>query len=59
LNVGPSKKCPNRNDLHLHRMNEYGDPLLLIASITKYAPSYSYASRMPHLEGEELFKYHK
>jgi hypothetical protein len=59
LNVGLSRKCPNRNDLHLCRMNEYGDFLLLIAFITKYTPSYSYASRLPHLEGEEVFKSHK
>jgi hypothetical protein len=55
LNVGLSRKCQDRNGLHLCRTNVH----LLNAFITKYAPSYSYASWMPHLKGEEVFKSHK
>jgi hypothetical protein len=33
--------------------------MLLVIAIAKYTPSWSYASRMPHLEGEEVFGCHK
>ncbi len=59
LNGGLLGKGSNKNELHLHRASEFGDPLLLVVAIPKYTPNCSYASRMPHLEGEEVFGSHK
>ncbi len=46
----------NRNELCLCKVSESKDLLLSIAIVTKYAPSCFYASRMSHMEGEEVFK---
>ncbi len=59
LNGGLLGKGSNKNELHLHKVSEFGDPMLLVVVIAKYTPSCSYASRMPHLEGEEVFGSHK
>jgi len=59
LNGGFLGKGSNKNELHLHRASEFGDPVLLVVVIAKYTLIRSYASRMPHLEGEEVFGSHK
>ncbi len=43
----------------MHKTNKFKDPLLLVATIAKYALGCSYASRMLHLEVEEVFKSYK
>jgi hypothetical protein len=43
----------------LRKTNKFGDPLLLVAVVAKYALGCSYASRMLHLEVEEVFKSYK
>ncbi len=50
------RKVPNRNEFCLHKVSKFRKPLLLAIIITKYALGSSYASRMLHLEGEEVFK---
>jgi hypothetical protein len=57
LNGGLLENYLNRNELHVCRVSAYGDPLLLatIVFIAKYALDCFYASRMPHLEGDEVF----
>jgi len=56
LNDGPLGKGPNRNELHMHKVDESKDPMLLVTTIAKYALGYYYASKMPHLEGDlEVF----
>jgi hypothetical protein len=59
LNGGLLGKSSNKKELHLHRASEFGDPMLLVITIAKYTPSCSYASRMSHLEGEEVFGFCK
>jgi hypothetical protein len=50
------EKGPNRNELHMHKVGEFKDPMLLVTTIAKYALGYYYASKMSHLEGDlEVF----
>ncbi len=39
LNGGLSKKGLNSNKFCLHKVNKFGDPLLLATIVPKYAPS--------------------
>jgi hypothetical protein len=59
LKGGPLGKGLNRNELCLCKVNESRDLLLLIAIFAKYALGCFYASRMSHMEGEEVFKSYK
>jgi hypothetical protein len=56
LKGDPLQKGSNRNELCLCKLSESRDLLLSIAIVAKYAPSFFYASRMSHMEGEKVFK---
>jgi hypothetical protein len=43
----------------LCKINKFGNPLLLVVVVAKYALGCSYASRMLHLELKEVFKSYK
>jgi hypothetical protein len=47
------------NELCLCKTNKFGNPLLLVVVVAKYALGGSFASRMLHLEVEEVFKSYK
>jgi hypothetical protein len=47
------------NELCLCKTNKSENRLLFVVVVAKYALGYSYASRMLHLELEEVFKSYK
>jgi hypothetical protein len=55
----PSRISSNRDELQLHRVNQYGDPLQMAVVVAKLASSSSYTSKILHLEGEEVFGFVK
>ncbi len=59
LHDGHSGIGLDRDELRLRRVNQSGDPLQMVTAIAKLALSYSYTSRIPHLEGEEVFGFIK
>jgi hypothetical protein len=57
LKGGWSRKGPERNEFHLKRANQFGDPLQIVAIVTSYTMNSSFATSTPHLEGEKVFRF--
>jgi hypothetical protein len=56
LNGGRCREGFGRNELRLRRASQYGDPSQMANAVTKYSNGSSFTIRIPHLEGQEVFK---
>ncbi len=46
----------NNNELRLHKVNKFGDPIQIAVIVTKYSSSSSLSIIILHLEGDEVFR---
>jgi hypothetical protein len=56
LQGGASATGLNNNELCLHRVNQFGDPIQIVVTVAKYSSSFSLSVKILHLEGEEMFR---
>jgi hypothetical protein len=56
LQGGASAIGLDNNELHLHKVNQFGDPIQIVVTVAKYNSSSSHSARILHLEGEEMFR---
>ncbi len=47
---------PNRNELLLRRAKQYSDIAKLVVDVVNYTSRSSFSYRIPHFEGEEVFR---
>ncbi len=45
----------DNNELRLHKVNQFGDPIQIVVIVAKYNSSSSISTTILHLEGEEVF----
>jgi hypothetical protein len=55
LQGGASRVGLDKNELHVHKASQFGDPVEIAIAVAKYTSSSSLSTRIPHLEGEEMF----
>jgi hypothetical protein len=55
LNGGRCEEGIGRDELKLQRASQYGDSLQMANTIKKYTSGSSFATKIPHLEGQEVF----
>jgi len=55
LNGGRCEKGLARDELRLWRASQFGDPLQMANTVANYTNGSSFAIRIPHLEGQEVF----
>ncbi len=46
---------PDKNELCLCRASQSADPIKIVATVAKYTSNYGLFTKIPHLEGEEVF----
>ncbi len=55
LQGGASRTNPYKNELHMCRANQFGDPFQIVVAIAKYTSSFGLSTKISHLDGEEVF----
>ncbi len=56
LQGGASITGLDNNELCLHKVNQFGDPIQIAIMVGKYSSSSSLSIRILRLEGEEVFR---
>jgi hypothetical protein len=46
----------DKNELRLHKANQFGDSIKIDVAIIEYTSSFGLSTIIPHLEGEEVFR---